>query len=56
MKRRESKTYGTQEKATLRVVYSDTNLAEETQKILNKQPNLTPKETRERRTNPQNYQ
>jgi len=49
MKRRQSKTYGTQEKATLRVVYSDTNLAEETQKILNKQPNLTPKETRERR-------
>ena len=40
---------------TQRVVYSDIHLAEETRTILNKQPNLIAKETRERRTNPQNY-
>ena len=34
-----------------REVYSNTILPEETRKISNKQPNLTPKETRERRTN-----
>ena len=31
-----------------REVYSNTNLPQETRKISNKQPNLTPKATRER--------
>ena len=34
-----------------REVYSNTILPEETRKISNKQPNLTPKATRESRTN-----
>ena len=34
-----------------REVYSNTILLQETRKILNKQSNLTPKGTRERRTN-----
>ena len=34
-----------------REVDSDTSLLQETRKISNKQPNLTPKATRERRTN-----
>ena len=34
-----------------REVYSDTSLTQETRKIPNKQPNITPKATRERRTN-----
>ena len=34
-----------------REVYSNTSLPQETRKISNKQPNLTPKTTRERRTN-----
>ena len=35
-----------------REVYSNTILPKETRKITNKQPNLTPKATRERRTKP----
>ena len=35
-----------------REVYSNTILPQETRKITNKQPNLTPKATRERRTKP----
>ena len=39
-------------KAVLRVwIYSNSNSPQEIRKILNKQPNLTPKTTRERRTN-----
>ena len=34
-----------------REVYSNTSLPQETRKISNKQPNLMPKATRERRTN-----
>jgi len=34
-----------------REVYSNTALSEETAKVSNKQPNLTPKATRERKTN-----
>ena len=34
-----------------REVYSNTALSEETGKVSNKQPNLTPKASRERRTN-----
>ena len=34
-----------------REVYSNTVLTQETRKITNKQPNLTPKATRKRRTN-----
>ena len=37
--------------AAKREVYSKTILPQETRKISNKQPNLTPKSTRERRTN-----
>ena len=38
-------------KAVLREVYSNTSLPQDTRKISNKQSNLTPKGTRERRTN-----
>ena len=38
-------------KAVKRDVYSYTSLSQETRKISNKQSNLTPKGTRERRTN-----
>ena len=39
-------------KTVLKVDYSNTILLQETRKISNKQPNFTPKATRERRTNP----
>ena len=39
-----------QQKQSKRGVYSNTILPQETRKISNKQPNLTPKEIRERRT------
>ena len=37
--------------SSMREVYSNTSLPQETRKISNRQPNLTPKATRERRTN-----
>ena len=37
-------------KAFLEVFYSNTSLPQDTRKISNKQPNLTPKGTRERKT------
>ena len=39
-----------QQKQSKREVYSNTSLPQETRNISNKQPNLTPKEIRERRT------
>ena len=48
MKTQLSKSYGTQQK---REVYSNKILPQETRKVSNKQLNLTPKATRERRTN-----
>ena len=39
-----------------REVYSNTNLPQETRKISNKQPNLTPKATRERTNKTQSQQ
>ena len=51
MKTQQFKTYGIQQKQSKGEVYSDTNLPQETRKISNKQPNFTPKDTRERRTN-----
>ena len=39
-----------QQKSPKREVYSNTVLPQETRKISNKQPNLTPKAIRERRT------
>ena len=41
----------TQQKQSKRQVYSNTSLPQERRKISNKQPNLTPKGTRERGTN-----
>ena len=41
----------TSKSSSKREVYSNTVLLQETRKISNKQPNLTPKATRERRTN-----
>ena len=47
--------WGCSKSSSKRAVYSNTILPEETRKISNKQPNLTPKAIRERRTkkNPQ---
>ena len=45
------KPMGCSKSGSKREVYSDTSLPQETRKISNKQSNLTPKETRERRTN-----
>ena len=39
-----------QKSSSKREVYSNTILPQETRNISNKQPNLTPKETREKRT------
>ena len=45
------KPMGCSRSSSKRVVYSSTILPQETRKLSNKQPNLTPKATRERRTN-----
>ena len=50
MKTRRPKTYGMQQKQFKEGVYSNTMLPQETRNISNKQPNLTPKAIRERRT------
>ena len=42
---------GHRKSGSKREVYSDTSLPQETRIISNKQPNLTPKAARERRTN-----
>ena len=49
-KTQRSKNYGMQQSSSKREVYSNTSLSQETRKISNKQPNLTPKAIRERRT------
>ena len=43
--------WGAAKACSNREVYSNKILPQETRNISNKQPNLTPKETRERRTN-----
>ena len=45
------KPIGCSKSNSKREVYSNTIVLQETRKISNKQPNLTPKATRERRTN-----
>ena len=45
------KPMGCSKSSSKREVYSNTILPQETRKISNKQPDLTPKATRERRTN-----
>ena len=42
---------GCSKSSSIREVYSNTVLPQETRKISNKKPNLTPHTTRERRTN-----
>ena len=49
MKTPQSKTYGTQQSQFLEGSYSKTILHQETRKIPNKKPNLTPKARREKR-------
>ena len=49
MKTRQPKNYGIQQNCSKSEVYSNTNLPQETCNISYKQPNLTPKEIRERR-------
>ena len=43
---------GCSKSSSKREIYSDTSLLQETRKISNKQPNLTPEVTRERKTKP----
>ena len=45
------KSMGHSKSSSKKELYSHTNLPQETRKISNKQSNLTPKETRERRKN-----
>ena len=51
MKDKDPKPMGHSKSSYKRDVYSNIILPQETRKISNKQPNLTPKATRERRTN-----
>ena len=48
MKTGQQKTYACSKNSSKREVQSDTSLPQETRKISNKQPKLTPKATRER--------
>ena len=50
VKTQQPKTYGMQKSRSKGEVYSNTNLPQETRNISNKQPNITPKAIRERRT------
>ena len=50
METQQPKTYGMQQKQFKREVYSNTILPQETRNISSKQPNLTTKAIRERRT------
>ena len=52
METRRPKTYGCNRSSAKREIYSNTSLPQETRKISNKQSNLTPRGTRERRTKP----
>ena len=49
-KQNDPKRMGCNKSSSKREVYSNTILPQETRKISNKQPNLTPKAIRERRT------
>ena len=51
MKTQGYKSYGMQQNRSKREVYSNGSLPQERRKILSKQPNLTLKGTRKRRTN-----
>ena len=51
MKNNNPKPIGCRKSSSKKVFYSNTSLPQETRKISHKQSNLTPKETRERRTN-----
>ena len=51
MKNDNPKPMGCSKSSSKREVYSNTILPQETRNISNKQPNITPKGTRERRTN-----
>ena len=51
MKAQLSKPMGYSKGSSKKEVYSNTILPQETRKISNKQPNLTPKAARERKTN-----
>ena len=51
MRHDDPKPMGCSKSSSKREVYSNKILPEETRKIANKQPNLTPKATRERRKN-----
>ena len=46
----ETKSMGCSKNSSKREIYSNTILPQETRNISNKQPNLSPKEIRERRT------
>ena len=50
VKTQRPKPMGCSKSSSKREVYSNTILPQETRKISNKQPNLTPKAVRERRT------
>ena len=50
MKTRQPKTLGCSKSSSKREVYSNTILPQETRNTSNKQPNLTPKAIREKRT------
>ena len=50
-KHKDPKPMGCSKSSSKREIYSNTNLPPEPRKISNKQPNSTPKATRERRTN-----
>ena len=57
IKTQQPKTYGISKSTSKREIYSNTILPQETRKISNNQPNLTPKAIREGRTkNPQSRQ
>ena len=51
MKTQQPKLMGCSKSNSKKEVYSYTSLPQETRKISNKPPNVTPKGTRERRTN-----
>ena len=51
MKTHDTKPMGHSKSSSKKEFYSNTSLPQETRKISNKQPNLTPEATRERRTN-----
>ena len=56
MKHSDPKSMGCSKSSSMREVYSNTVLTQEIRKISNKQPNLTPKATRERTSKTQTQQ